>query len=361
MGREKLSRRQFGEKIVELAGLALGLKVFSTADLFHSYTPAKDIEPPPGQIINALITQPDVGVYALPQDSAQFIPRNKLKVGAVVQLISLGNGWAQVAPEHGEFLWKTEDNLDRVYIKTSEITPITDFSPYSIYEDTTPQDKVIIVVEGYHPEFLMIEKGRVVGYVPTGIGGIPGDPSTFPGDYHANEVYVAGDMNVGLHGVPFIMFYNRTEGKAIHGAYWHDFNSPPFSAGWYGSSGCIGLASYSKNSMFNVTINETKVGLDQAVFRWALSLYPQFDASNTQGAQITYNMDTFYTSTLRVLVVPTIERLYDHTTDATGKNPIDWSGVIAQYELLHAGVFWMLPNLFPDKKRYFTLVPKPTT
>jgi len=217
----------------------------------------------------------------------EFAPlRNPIYKGSVLRLCDVGAGYAQIIddPEpgaaHGYSPWRNYDHVDEVFIQTAGLLPVLDLSPISVYPETGPGEKLILISLN-QMAVAVYENGELVLYTPAGLGkSVEGISKTLDGFGHLVSGYTTTTMG-DYAGVPYPLYVGMVNqpfsGQALHGAYWYDWDR--LNRGYWGSAGCINLPTRSK---YDVIWYGERVPIDEFVYRWSKTNL-QFDPYSEEG------------------------------------------------------------------------------
>lgn len=195
----------------------------NTNYIVSSYTgvllPSTGLEYPMAWVLVNMYPSPAPG--ANPSESFDFLPRyTRVNIYDTVGVD--GSEWYMIAPEQ----WVHQFNV----AKLRPLTEIPEAVDTDIWVSINLYEQVVVAYEGTTPIFATLTST-----------GLPRWP-TFEGTYH---IYyrnpreymswgVVGDDYYSLEEVPWTMFFD--EGRALHGAYWHD------GFGYRRSHGCVNLS-----------------------------------------------------------------------------------------------------------------------
>ncbi len=339
---ERFSRRNFLTITAALGAEALlGFRGLPDPEKLAS----KEKTLPP--VVYLLAKETGVAVYAHPTEDSFFTPRHEILAGAIIsgEILPDNAEFVRVHPDNGFYLpFTKEDGKLEVFVRRADFQELTNFTPLSVNSDTQNPDKQIVVLfNGYYPEGMLLEKDKIVAYFPVGLGGNYQSSSTYPAEYHINSLRVTRNMNT-LHGVPFVAYYNRAEGKAFHGAPWKPWSE--ITRGYFGSAGCINLASYNPQSPYNINWDGETMGFDHFVFRWLRTVFP-FNVYQEEMMEVEWTPRDWYSGeqTVRTIVCRTIDGLDSYATHPQGLAAFqNWEKVKADYLKLREDSQWLLPT-----------------
>lgn len=360
---ENWNRRQF------LKALGFGTaKILGLIPEFK-FEGARDYEiEPKGKFEIVVVPELHTPLYTKTADNYQILrvrPEDEIEPGAVFRTQPEGNGILKIHKDNGGVGgWESYTPKD-LYLREKDCFIIPPCTPLNVHPDTKPEDKqVIAFFNGWYPYAVLLEGKEVIAKVPIFLGGTPTEPKTIPDDYLANSVTVSRYMHwPGLwnhRGVPFVIFYSRGDGRAMHGSpwrakYWDAFGTTPKAGGGWGSAGCINFPCFTRHCVFNIQMGGIHIGFDNFLFRWTMTNI-KFDPYNEETAEVSSQDKNWYTgkSSLRVIAThspKTLARTYptSHSETATLTS---WSPVVDQIKALEGS--WMIPNFESDAASFIT-------
>lgn len=264
-----------------------------------------------------------------------------LNPGAIINIRIVNSQWAEIIPERPEYNEYTH-TAQRLYIPlTDELRAMIpfEFTPITMFENTRPEDKLIVVIDnGTHPEAVFFEGAQVVARVPVGLGPTP------HGDFRVYRSRVSDDMP----DMPAVAFSGHftSGGYALHASPW--WNWQHRGEGFYGSHGCINLPDFGWYEIF--PLGQEFPGITFAHWAylwWSSNLVPGDDGT----ALINSNDKNWYagTGSVRTIVIEDIEELRQLPLtsvldpELTGNAQVtNWSQVINAYTAVNES--WILPH-----------------
>lgn len=195
----------------------------NTNYVVSSYTgvllPSEGLEYPMAWALVNMYPSPAPG--ANPSEQFDFLPRYT-RVNIYDTAIVDGHEWYMVAPEQ----WVHQFNV----AKLRPLTEIPESVDTDIWVSINLYEQVVVAYEGSTPIFATLTS--------TGLPRWPTYEGTFNIYYRNSREFmswgVVGDDFYSLEEVPWTMFFD--EGRALHGAYWHD------GFGYRRSHGCVNLS-----------------------------------------------------------------------------------------------------------------------
>jgi hypothetical protein len=242
------------------------------------------------EVFFARVTGETTPIFKLEEGRyVEFRPcRVFLYKNALLRLTLACDGMARIVddPEpgtlHGYLPWRNYDQVDEAFVRVGDVAGVSDFAPISLYQDTKPENKLVVVslneklVAGFEDE-------RLVFVVPTVVGkAANGESATPHGFGHIVSAYTTVAMG-DYPGVPFPMYLwivnKKFGGQAFHGSYWWNWDS--LNRGSWDSHGCINLPVPSK---YDVMCSGRRMGFDQFFFKWVRTNL-RFDPYTEEGRQ----------------------------------------------------------------------------
>ncbi|MEM9950911.1 MAG: L,D-transpeptidase [Chloroflexota bacterium] len=188
-----------------------------------SYTgillPEEGLEYPMAWVLVNMYPSPAPG--ANPSEQFDFLPRyTRVNIYNTVEVD--GENWYMVGPQQ----WVHQFNV----AKLNPLTEIPDSVDTDIWVSINLYEQIVVAYEGTTPVFATLTS--------TGLPRWPTYEGTFNIYFRNPREYMSwgtvGDDFYSLEEVPWTMFFD--EGRALHGAYWHD------GFGYRRSHGCVNLS-----------------------------------------------------------------------------------------------------------------------
>lgn len=188
-----------------------------------SYTgillPEEGLEYPMAWVLVNMYPSPAPG--ANPSEQFDFLPRyTRVNIYNTVEVD--GENWYMVGPQQ----WVHQFNV----AKLNPLTEIPESVDTDIWVSINLYEQIVVAYEGTTPVFATLTS--------TGLPRWPTYEGTFNIYFRNPREYMSwgtvGDDFYSLEEVPWTMFFD--EGRALHGAYWHD------GFGYRRSHGCVNLS-----------------------------------------------------------------------------------------------------------------------
>ena len=254
---------------------------------------------------------------------------------STLRITKMNEEFGQIMPDNGLYL-PYGNGIQDIFVELNALTPILDYSAFSLFEGTQNADKQVIVIrQYYHPEVLLVEGNQIIAWTPAILGaGEQGDVNTPVGDHRLSRFRGSRHMP-DYPGVGFSMYFSGLRGYAVHDSYWWKWHE--LDKGFYGSAGCVNLP----NQFFGSAVIEgRKVPLAEFMYRWA-STNIDYDERLDEQVIVEWNDPGYKSgeSTIRVVIVMDI----DHLVHYPEHGSVEWETIIAQYKSFEEGA-WFLPE-----------------
>ncbi len=272
-----------------------------------------------------------------------------LDVEHVLRITVRSDGWGLIEPDNGRSPYlPAQTEYQPTYIRLDYLRPLSssDFAPFSVYADTQPVDKLVVVIRDTNPRLVLFEGNKPVLHVPIVLG-----PAR-SGDYRVYSTRATDDMT-GIPAVPFSNYFSG--GFSIHGAPW--WNWRELVHGYYGSHGCVNLPD---REWHQLNMDGQQISVAQWVYRW-LSTNIDYDENDptVEQSQIRTSTPGWYagSSSVRVIITDSIDNLWQYpVTSRLGSGAktaqvTDWQPLVDAYHTIQYN--WLLMHEYEDNPGYY--------
>ena len=272
-----------------------------------------------------------------------------LDIEHILRVTVMPDGWGRIEPDNNRSPYlPAQLDYQPTYVRLDYLHPMSAeaFAPFSVYEDTQPADKLIVVIRDSNPRLVLFEGNRPVLHVPIVLG-----PAR-SGDYRVYLTRATDDMT-GIPAVPFSNYFSG--GFSIHGAPW--WNWRELVHGYYGSHGCVNLPD---REWHQLALAGEQIPVAQWVYRWISTNidYDETDPS-TEQSQIHISTPGWYsaTSSVRVIITDSIDSLWQYPVPsrlggaAQFSQITNWQTVIDAYTAIQYN--WLLMHQYADAPGFY--------
>lgn len=347
-----------------------------------------------GQVVYAEIINPPDAIYqgrgienATRLENELYYPEH-FRVSALHRYLDIdhivrvkileGGQWGEILPDnyYSPFLENPYDDT-LTYVALEFLRPIeqADLAPITVFSDTAPADKLILVVTNPMPQMIILEGARVVLRVPIMLGG-----EVITGDFRVHRTRLSGYVPIqieiepealeettppppdeplppripDLAGVPHMLFYG--DELAIHGSQW--WNWAEFGSGGVNPS-MTGIH-LPDNQWFQAQVGDESVPIDRWLYRW-VSGNLDYDETDPTIEESFSGGDTGWyqgVGSVRILVVENLAMLLNYPTPQQlggGAQVAGWGEIVSAIE--GVGENWLIPAAGESEKIPFGMTP----